>query len=77
LEGAEEDEADGEEEEGALVSETYWEACFSWGLNLSTSCLMILPPGPDPFPYKSDNEIPFSFAAVLAAGLATTLPYFF
>lgn len=33
---------------------------------------MILPPGPEPLP-TSDISIPFSLAAILAAGLATTL----
>ncbi len=36
----------------------------------STSCLMILPLGPDPF--IADKSIPFYWARVLARGLAIT-----
>jgi len=41
-------------------------------LKLSTSCLSILPPGPDPL--TALKSIPFSPAMLLARGLATTLP---
>lgn len=42
-------------------------------LKASISWRIILPSGPEPFP-TSSILIPFSFAKVLAAGLANTLP---
>lgn len=52
----------------ATFCSTFWT-----GLYPSTSCLIILPSGPDPLPI-SWRFIPFSIASVLAAGLAKTLP---
>ena len=48
----------------------YWDLAF--GVNDSTSWLIILPYGPDPDPI-SDKLIPFSPASLFAAGLANIL----
>ena len=48
-------------------------ATFSLGTKASTSCFITLPPGPEPWPFKSFKEIPLSFAVAFAAGLANTL----